>query len=99
MSAFSGIGAFFNSGHAADLVLAVLAAEAVWLVACAGWPVWKMLLCLMPGALMMVALRAALTGAGWPWVALALAASFPVHVADIWYRKERAGSPTRQPRP
>ncbi len=87
MSIFAGAAAFFASGLAADIVLAVLAAEAIWLVAGARWPVNKMLLCLLPGALMMVALRAALTGAGWHWVALALAASFPVHIADIRSRK------------
>lgn len=81
------VAAFFASGFAADLVLAVLAVEALWLIAVARWPVGKMLLCLLPGALMMLALRAALTGAGWPWVALALAASFPVHLADVWSRK------------
>ena len=38
---------------------------------------------LVPGALMMVALRGALTGAAWPWIALPLAASFPFHLADL----------------
>ena len=48
-----------------------------------GWRGLDAALRLLPGALMLLALRAALTGAGWPWIALALAASFPVHLADL----------------
>ncbi len=40
-------------------------------------------LAFLPGILILLAVRAALTGAGWPWVALALAASFPAHLADV----------------
>jgi hypothetical protein len=32
---------------------------------------------------MIVALRLALTDADWPWIALALAASFPPHLIDV----------------
>lgn len=73
----------FTQGHAADLVLAVMAAELTALVVLGGWRLRDALLRLLPGALMMVALRAALTGAGWQWVALALALSFPAHLADL----------------
>lgn len=66
----------------------VLAGEAVWLVWRARWPVVDAALCLVPGALMMLALRAALAGAAWPWVALPLAASFPVHLADVRRRRQ-----------
>ena len=76
----------FARGHAADLILAVMAAEAVWLVAGRRWRTGDALLRLLPGALMMVALRGALTGAGWPWIALPLALSFPVHLADLGRR-------------
>lgn len=38
---------------------------------------------LLPGALMIVALRGAMTGAYWPWIALPLALSFPAHLADL----------------
>lgn len=81
------LAALFASGHAADLVLLVLVGEGVWLVAMRGWPVREAALCLLPGALMMVALRAALTGLAWPWIALPLALSFPVHLADIRRRR------------
>ncbi|WP_010162327.1 hypothetical protein [Sphingomonas sp. PAMC 26617] len=48
-----------------------------------GWSTRDAALRLLPGALMMLALRAALTGAVWWWIALALAASFPAHLADL----------------
>ena len=57
--------------------------ELVWLVRARGWPVGTALLRLGPGALMLLALRVALTGGGWPAVALLLALSFPVHLADL----------------
>lgn len=76
------LSAFFASGHAADLVLVVLAAEALLLLR-AGRSAIDIALLLLPGACMMLALRAALVGAPWPWIALALAASFPVHLADL----------------
>ncbi|WP_232089654.1 hypothetical protein [Sphingomonas sp. HMP6] len=54
-----------------------------------GWRGGDAALRLLPGALMLLALRAALTGGGWPWIALALAASFPAHLADIARRPRR----------
>lgn len=73
---------FFASGQAADLVLAVLVIEAVLLLR-AGRPAIDVALLLLPGACMMLSLRAALVGASWPWIALPLGASFPVHLADL----------------
>jgi hypothetical protein len=77
------VAGFVASGHAVDLVLAVIAAELGWLVTRGGWRLGDALLRLAPGALMLVALRAALVGADWPWIALPLLASFPVHLADL----------------
>lgn len=76
------LAAFFASGHAADLVLVVLAVEALLLLR-AGRPATDVALLLLPGACMMLSLRAALVGASWPWIALPLAASFPVHLTDL----------------
>ena len=76
----------FASGHAVDIVLAVMIAEFAWLSAKRGWPITDALLRLAPGALMLLALRAALTGQAWPWIALPLALSFPVHLADLTRR-------------
>lgn len=75
--------AFFASGRAVDLVLLVLAGEFAWLVARGGWRASDAALRLLPGALILLALRAALTGAGWRWTALLLALSLPAHLADL----------------
>ena len=74
--------ALFASGHVVDLVLAVLAAEFVWLVL-GGNRALDVGLGLSAAVLMMLALRAALTGAAWPWIALPLVLSFPLHLADL----------------
>ncbi|MEM6475916.1 MAG: hypothetical protein AAF687_07095 [Pseudomonadota bacterium] len=74
---------FFASGHAADLVLAVLALEAVWLTLAKGWR-WVSIAGLIgPAVFIVLALRAALVGAGWEWVALLLALSLPLHLMDL----------------
>ena len=75
--------AFFASGHAVDLVLVVMLAEAVYLLARRRRSPLDLALALLPGALLLLALRAALTGAQWPAIALLVAASFPAHLADI----------------
>lgn len=77
---------FFASGRAVDVVLAVLAVEAIWLKARGnGWAV--IVPALLPAVLMMVALRAALTGMAWPFVSLPLALAFPVHLYDLHRRR------------
>lgn len=45
---------------------------------------------ILPGAFLLLALRAALAGDGWWWVTLWLAASLPVHLADMWLRLRQA---------
>lgn len=78
------IAVLFASGHAADIVLTVIAVEFLWLVARGGWSARDALLRLLPGALMVVALRASLVGADWQWIALPLMASLPVHLLDLF---------------
>jgi hypothetical protein len=78
--------ALFASGRAADIILAVLAIEAVWLIR-RGWPCHSVVLMLLPGTLMMIGLRSALVGADWPWIAIPLALSFPAHLTDLAARK------------
>ena len=73
---------FFAGGHAADLVLAVLAIEAVWLKT-RGWGVTKIVGLIGPAVFIVLALRAALVGAGWEWVAVLLALSLPLHLMDL----------------
>ena len=75
----------FASGHAADVILAVMAVEALWLVA------RRVLTLLLPGALILLALRAALTGLDWRWIALPLLLSLPVHLADVARRRRAPG--------
>jgi len=74
--------ALFASGHAADIVIAVLALEAAWLKT-RGWSFGAIVGLLGPAALMMLGLRAALTGAEWYWIALPVALAFPLHVMDL----------------
>ena len=73
---------FFTSGGAVDVVLLVLLAEAIWLKA-RGQHWADILPALLPAVLMMLALRAALTGMAWPFVSLPLALAFPVHLYDL----------------
>ena len=73
---------FFASGHGADIVLAVLALEAVWLKM-RGWNLGAIAGLLGPAVFIVLALRAALVGAQWWWVALALAISLPFHLMDL----------------
>lgn len=75
----------FASGHAVDIVLAVMLVEMLVLIALRGKAA-TIIVAFLPGALILLAVRAALTGAGWQWIALALAASFPAHIADIRQR-------------
>jgi hypothetical protein len=54
----------------------------------------RAVIAVLPGAFLVLALRAALTGAAWPWIALPLALAFPAHLADLAGREPR--SLTRQ---
>ncbi len=76
------IAAFFASGHAADVVLAVLAVEGLWLKL-KGWSLAAIVGLLGPAILIVTGLRAALVGADWWWVAIPLALSFPLHLMDL----------------
>ncbi len=77
---------FFTSGRAVDVVLLVLAVEAVWLRS-RGQHWADILPALLPAVLMMLALRAALTGMAWPFISLPLALAFPVHLYDLRRRR------------
>ena len=74
--------ALFASGHAANIVLAVLAAEAV-LLRLRQWDISAILGLLGPAALIVLGLRAALVGAPWYWVSLPVALAFPLHLLDL----------------
>lgn len=73
----------FASGHAADLILGVLLIEGAWLRLARGWGWGAILGLLGPAALIVLGLRAALTGADWWWIALPLGLSLPLHLMDL----------------
>lgn len=74
---------FFASGHAVDLILIIMALEAGWLRATRRMGAYALLTVFGPGVCILLAARAALVGADWLWIALALAASFPLHLLDL----------------
>ena len=78
---------FVASGHIVDIVLAVTLLEAValtlWLRRIAPAALARML---APGVCLMLALRAALTGAAWPWIAVLLLLAGLSHLADVRQR-------------
>lgn len=86
---------FFSSGHVVDLILIVMAAEAAWLLTRKArfgrdrMSAVEVALAFLPGVCLLIALRVALTGGGWPWVAMALTASFPFHLLDLARRRSR----------
>lgn len=77
---------FFSSGRAVDMALAVLFVEALALIFWRRRPLANVMTTVIPGACLLMAVRAALTGAGMIWVALWLALSLPAHLADLWRR-------------
>lgn len=85
---------FFSSGHAVDFVIAVVACELVALLYWrarrgAGLSVADLIGLQLPGVCLLLALRCALVGADYRWIALCLAASFPFHLFDIMRRSRR----------
>ncbi|WP_448585249.1 hypothetical protein [Thermaurantiacus sp.] len=74
---------FILSGRAVDVVLAVLALEALAVLVLAPRRRGALLLALLPGALLLLALKAALAGWGWEAIALGLALALPAHLADL----------------
>ncbi len=85
---------FFASGHVADLVLAVLLVEAVLLWAWhrrtgRGLAPLALAGLVLPGVAFALGLRAALSGAGWGWVAAALVAALATHLLDLAVRLRR----------
>ena len=85
---------FFASGHVANLILVVMLIEGLALTIIAkkskrgtgGMRTSRIIMSLAAGAALVLALRAALTGAGWQWMALALTAAFIVHLIDLYWR-------------
>jgi len=85
---------FFASGRAIDLVLTFMAVEAVLIFlhyrkSGRGIAPGPLLSLLVPGACLLLALRAALTGAEWSTPAVWLLAALVAHLADLRQRWRR----------
>ncbi len=85
------MGALPHSPHIVDVVLLVLVAEIVVMTlfrpyGTATARLSRLSTAALPGILLLLALRAALGQAGWGWILLCLAASFPAHLIDLWRR-------------
>ena len=84
--------ALFAGGHAADIVLIVMAIEAIVVARMGRIRPLAVLAATLPGTLIVGALRAALVGTAWPWVALPLLLSWPAHLWDLRLRMRTAVS-------
>jgi hypothetical protein len=83
--------ALFASGRIVDLILLLMLLEGGALLALRrrlgrGMGAGEILAFLAAGAALMLALRAALVGAGWVWVALALAGGLAAHLGFLLLR-------------
>jgi len=81
----------FASGRIIDLILALTAAEAVFVVLYHGrtgrGPAPAAFLGnLLSGVCLLLALRFALVGSPWGWLALSLLAALAAHLFDLWRR-------------
>jgi hypothetical protein len=85
---------FFASGRAVDAILVVMTLEAVLLIWWQrrhdqGLAMADVALALLPGVMLLLALRGALVHSSWTWIALCLVLSFVLHLADL--RRRRKG--------
>lgn len=82
---------FVRSGRAVDVVLLVIAIEFFVLIGMRHGQRRRAAVdsffALAPGAFLLLAIRAALVGADWSWIALLIAASFPFHLIDLMRRR------------
>jgi len=83
--------ALFTSGRIADIALGVMAVEAVILYALTAYQGYAeqyraLLANLAAGASLVIAVRLALVGADWQWIAAALAMSLLAHSLDLIMR-------------
>jgi hypothetical protein len=86
----------FASGRIIDLILVMILVEGLVLALIhyrtgRGLAPQELIGFLLSGALLLLALRAALVGAWWGWMGLALAGSLVTHLADLAWRWRRAG--------
>ena len=85
---------FVTSGHLVDLAMMLTLLELIGLIIYRqrtgrGIAGSTLVVALSSGLFLMLGLRAALTGADWPWIALALSASWATHLLDLKNRWPR----------
>ncbi len=81
----------FTSGRIVDLILSMVAIEAIVLMTyrfltARGVPCVGVLTNLLAGACLLMAVRSALIQSPWAWIAVWLAAALIAHVADLAQR-------------
>ena len=81
----------FARGRIIDLILALVALEAILLIAfqprrIRGPTRVDLMTMLLPGVFLMLALRGALVEAHWTWIAGCLLLSLISHLTDLWRR-------------
>jgi hypothetical protein len=81
--------AFLTSPHLIDLILALTTLEALIIAGLGGLTARAIAGMLAPGLFVMLALRAALAGAAWPWVPAALSAALIAHLIELKARWRR----------
>jgi hypothetical protein len=82
------MGELFSSGRIVDLILCVMVLEAMMIALLPGAKLRlvDLLALLLPGAFLLLALRAALVDADWRLVALLLSVAFVSHIVDVLRR-------------
>lgn len=80
---------FLTSPHLIDLIMVVTLLEAAILLALRALSPLAIGRMLLPGIFLLLALRAALAEAAWPWVPLALTAALVAHLFDLQGRWRR----------
>ena len=80
---------FLTSPHLIDLIVLATLPEAAILLTLHALPFRAIIRMLLPGIFLLLALRAALAEAAWPWVPLALAAALIAHLFDLQGRWRR----------
>jgi len=88
---------FFTGGRTIDLVLLMIALEAIalmvlWRMSRCPLPPLATLLILAPGACLLLAARAALAGASWVWVSSLFLVALFIHLVDLrqrWQERSR----------
>ncbi|MBK1716639.1 hypothetical protein [Thiocystis violacea] len=88
---------FFASGPSIDLVLLLIGLEAIvlmvlWRMGRCPLPPLSTLLILAPGTCLLLAARAALSGASWVWVSSLFLVALFIHLVDLrqrWQERSR----------